>query len=291
MPERQLGDKSMLIEKEEIDRLYDKHMGDEGMAATLKDMIEKPNRYVGIFRSTNIATKVIQSSSQSREIKFGYFIEELTTEYIKALGYDTSLKKYYSAEEIGEIGDNNGIEYDQLFSDGDTLYVVEQKVRDDHDSTKRGGQFENFVEKINFANVKFPQFKKIVAIMWFVDDSMKKNRKYYAGEISEKLEEWKGESICLVYGEDFFKMLKGGETAWKEMTDYLAERRKNDDGSSIINFDEDKNVYEALLNLPGKEWNKLLRNEQLLDELFKDRTSENGNLQKATKERERRGSK
>ena len=56
--------------------------------------------------------------------------------------------------------------------------MIEQKMRDDHDSTKKRGQFENFLKKVSYLKEKFPN-KEIEAGMWFVDNSLVKNKKYY----------------------------------------------------------------------------------------------------------------
>ena len=53
----------------------------------LKTVIKNPERYTGLFRLSNAKTKLIQNVTQSREIKFGNFMEEIITDYIAAMGY------------------------------------------------------------------------------------------------------------------------------------------------------------------------------------------------------------
>ena len=48
----------------------------------LEKVIDNPRRYTGIFRISNVRTKLIQNATQSREIKFGDFLENIVTEYI-----------------------------------------------------------------------------------------------------------------------------------------------------------------------------------------------------------------
>ena len=43
---------------------------------------------------------------------------------------------------------NNKLSFDQLFCDKNTIFLIEQKIRDDHDSTKKRGQYANFINKI-----------------------------------------------------------------------------------------------------------------------------------------------
>ena len=107
----------------------------------LEKVIDNPRRYTGIFRISNVRTKLIQNATQSREIKFGDFLENIVTEYIKLMGY-TNLKKNIGADDTGNV-----LEADQVFQKENTVYLIEQKVRDDHDSTKKRGQYDNFRKK------------------------------------------------------------------------------------------------------------------------------------------------
>ena len=43
----------------------------------LEKVIDNPRRYTGIFRISNVRTKLIQNATQSREIKFGDFLENI----------------------------------------------------------------------------------------------------------------------------------------------------------------------------------------------------------------------
>ena len=63
--------------------------------------------------------------------------------------------------------------------------MIEQKIRDDHDSTKKRGQFVNFVKKIKYLKQEYPT-NKISASMWFVDNSLMKNKRYYLNMMETK---------------------------------------------------------------------------------------------------------
>ena len=67
----------------------------------LEKVIDNPRRSTGIFRISNVRTKLIQNATQSREIKFGDFLENIVTEYIKLMGY-TNLKKNIGADDTGK---------------------------------------------------------------------------------------------------------------------------------------------------------------------------------------------
>lgn len=50
--------------------------------------LKNPERYTGLFRITNAKTKLIQNLTQSCEIKFGNFLEDIFTCLIADMGYE-----------------------------------------------------------------------------------------------------------------------------------------------------------------------------------------------------------
>ena len=266
----------MIIGYEEfIKSLNEKlHLGLDFYKNLLITIIDNPSRYSGIFRLTNPKMKVTQNVLQSQEIKFGDFIEDITTKYIEKLGYKNARKYFYSET------DNRKFSVDQIFTNEDLIYLVEQKMRDDHDSTKKRGQFENFDLKIRMLRSLYPQ-KKIIAIMWFVDDSLVKNKKYYLEEM-RKLD-YENVELFLYYGSEFFDSLKNGEKVWQELTSYLKRRQKETNNFEIVipKFGSDPRVYDALLMLPRKYLDKLMSDDPryvlIRDNLFFD----GDNLKKA----------
>ena len=85
----------------------------------LLSAVKNPQRYTGIFRTTNAKTKLIQNLTQSREIKFGDFMEELITWYIAEMGYK-NFDKIISDDETDK---KKRLEADQLFGKEGTVYV------------------------------------------------------------------------------------------------------------------------------------------------------------------------
>jgi hypothetical protein len=67
---------------------------------------------------------------------------------------------------------------DLLFEspDGFSVLLVEQKMRDDHDSSKREGQFANFKLKIEAVRERYED-SNLHAVMYFVDPNQKKKPK------------------------------------------------------------------------------------------------------------------
>lgn len=205
----------------------------------LLSILENPKRYVSLFRFSNIQTKIIQHFTQKLEIKFGFFLENLLSEYIKEMNYSLIDKSPFIEK---------GIHIDQIFSDKDFIYIIEQKVRDDHDSTKRVGQIDNFYIKINEVQNLYPD-KKVKAIMWFTDDLFFKNKNFYEKTLIDK--PIKNCQTFIFYGKDIFENIFKRVDIWEEILDYLNRYKleiKNNK-NNIIDFDKSKRGLFLLLKI------------------------------------------
>lgn len=231
-------------------------------------VISNPKRYTGIFRLSNAKTKLIQNVTQSREIKFGDFMEEIITEYISELGYQNLSKN------IGNDEDGNALSADQVFKRGNTVYLIEQKIRDDHDSTKKRGQYQNFKKKYSLLKSRYPGYR-INATMWFIDDGFIKNRNYYIGEADA--ETLPGVDINIYYGGTLFSELFERNDAWQEICSYLIRNKQERDREPLVipDFDTSEEMRAALKRLKKEKcalYNKLISDRpeyvQLRNELF-----------------------
>ncbi len=256
-----------------IDRIK---TGNDFYVSLLQKIIDNPNRYCGIFRLSNVKTKLIQNVTQSREIIFGDIIEDIVTKYIEKLGYKT-FDKNLGKNEAGLL-----LKIDQYFTDGNTIFMVEMKIRDDHDSTKKRGQFSNFKMKIEEVMKEHPN-SHIDASMWFVDSTLIKNKLFYDSEM-KKLQ-FNNVNLHLYYGEEFFASLNNGLQAWDELISLLNQyhRENANKDVDIPDFGSSKEIFKALMNLSDKYWKKLMSNDnqyiQLRNELF----SSGNNLLEAEK--------
>ena len=70
---------------------------DEFFYELLCTVVSNPNRYTGIFRLSSAKTKLIQNVTQSREIKFGDFMEDIITKYIEKIGYKNYTRHLFDA--------------------------------------------------------------------------------------------------------------------------------------------------------------------------------------------------
>ncbi|RIY40308.1 HpyAIV family type II restriction enzyme, partial [Psittacicella hinzii] len=223
----------------------------------LLTVVRNPTRYTGIFRVTNAKTKLIQNVTQSQEIKFGDFMEDIVTQYIGLMGY-TNLPKNIKTE-----NDAHYLNVDQLFYKDKVLYLIEQKIRDDHDSTKMRGQYDNFRTKINILRKNYPD-KQIKATMWFIDDGLKKNKKYYEGKIAS--ESFPQTEIYIKYGKDLFKDIFAREDVWEEIYNHLL-RNKQERSQEVLqlpDFDTSEIVKASIRRLKEEQPNlykKLISND------------------------------
>lgn len=230
----------------------------------LRKIAENPERYIGLFRPTKPKTKLIQNITQSHEIRFGDALEYIFERYFEAYGFRMHTKRFRTAE-------GTELSIDQLFSHGNTLYMIEQKVRDDHDSTKKVGQFDNFENKYFALTQRYDSYM-IVPIMWFIDDSLTKNRNYYQGRITSMSNDY-GCSPLLFYGEKMFASYGGvpdfdGEI-WQEILSYLERWKGTLPDMPEINFDnEATTVFEEIKDLPPLVYRKLFGNEDIIRQIF-----------------------
>ncbi|MBR4857718.1 MAG: restriction endonuclease [Clostridia bacterium] len=230
-----------------IDKLNHKIKSDDSFVyELLVTVVKNPNRYTGIFRLSNAKTKLIQNVTQSREIKFGDFMEDIVTEYISKMGYRNLDKS------IGHDEEGNALSADQVFMKGDTVYLIEQKIRDDHDSTKKRGQFQNFKKKYSLLKKQYPNYK-INATMWFIDDSLVKNKNYYSSEAAQEIAP--NISLNIYYGGTLFENLFNREDVWDEICSYLL-RNKQERSNELLNipdFDTSPEILIALRRLKTNE--------------------------------------
>ena len=152
---------------------------------------------------------------------------------------------------------------DQFFTDGKNFYFIEQKIRDDHDSTKKRGQIANFEAKLEEL---FKTYKnKLIGIMYFIDPDLVKNKNFYKNELN-RLKEYYKVPLHLFYGKELFEFLKSPEY-WEKLLDWLTQWKESLPEIPEINFDTDpQNSFEEIKDLEIRYWRKLLENKKLWEE-------------------------
>jgi len=255
---------------------------EESKIKLLENISKYPNRYVGIFRPTKPKAKILQNLLQSHEIRFGDAFEKLIEQYIIDFGFELLPKKFKN-------GDGDTLNLDQCFKSENNIYFIEQKIRDDHDSTKKRGQIQNFEKKLNEMINTYDE-KNIIGIFYFIDPDLKKNKNYYKNEL-EKMSKDYGVKLYLFYGDELFIYINQNNT-WLEILKYLKQWKleipdfpeTNFDQNAYTSFEEIKDLspvlYRALLNNEEVYTNIVLtlfpekQTLKLLLDYFKERSSE-----------------
>lgn len=214
--------------------IYCEHLNGEDYEL-FERIVDATPRLGGAFRIGNFADQLQNNLSTSRSIRFGNFLEDVVTEYIAEMGY-INMDKWIT----------NILDADQLFynEQTDDIFLIEQKVRDDHDSSKLRGQFQNFELKCEELSQQYPDCN-IYAAVWFTDDSITSNRRFWENCIGEM--DIPNVSAGLYYGqalyEEFFDEDRTGE--WEELNDYLWEVKKSS-AFDIPDYDQSHSGLEVL---------------------------------------------
>jgi len=226
------------------------------------DLITKvakyPQRYIGLFRPTKPKAKLLQNLLQSQEIRFGDAFEKIIEEYLKELDYEILDKSF-------EYQNGDKLNVDQFFLKDNIYYFVEQKVRDDHDSTKKRGQISNFEKKLSTI-ISIYGDDNLKGFFYFLDPDLEKNRNYYKQEL-EKMSADYGVELHLCYGKEFFTIINESKT-WDEIIKYLKKWRTELPDTPEINFDkEPENSFKEIKDVSPIIYRQLFDNNDLYQEI------------------------
>ncbi|MFZ5365710.1 MAG: HpyAIV family type II restriction enzyme [Patescibacteria group bacterium] len=236
--------------------ILNKHIFEGEKVELLRNIAKNPERFMGLFRPTKPGAKILQHLLQSHEIRMGDALEEIIEEILNSLGFKVMPK--------GMTDENgNAFSLDQYFTDGKIYWFVEQKVRDDHDSSKKRGQITNFETKLEILQKKHKS--ALFGIMYFIDPDLTKNKNYYLQEL-RRLKEFYGVELYLFYGKELFEYLKHPEI-WDNILSWL--KRWKDDLPELPKIDFDaspQKSFKEIKNLELRNWRKILENEKLWEE-------------------------
>jgi len=237
-------------------QVLNKHIFEGEKTELLKNIAERSERFIGLFRPTKPGAKILQYLLQSHEIRFGDAFEELIEEILKECGF-----KIFNKSIVGENG--SVLSLDQYFEKKEIYYFVEQKVRDDHDSTKKRGQIFNFETKLETLYKKHKD--KLIGIMYFIDPDFSKNKNYYLAEL-KKLSTFYGTELHLFYGKELFNYI-GKPDLWEKILTWLKQWKDSLPEIPEIDFDkEPQQSFKEIKDLPIRYWRKILENEKLWKE-------------------------
>ncbi len=247
----------MIMEYAQFKNILNKQIFEESKPKLIENIAKSPSRYIGLFRPTKPKAKILQNLLQSHEIRFGDAFEILIEEYLKILGYTILDKRF---DDNGDI-----LNVDQFFEKDDNKYFVEQKVRDDHDSTKKRGQIQNFEKKLNVIIEKYGE-ENLYGFFYFIDPELKKNKNYYTTELARMGSAY-GVTLNLHYGEEIFSFLCH-QNIWTEILDYLARWKKEIPELPETNFDLNaQSSFEDIKDLNPGWFRSILENDEIFNEI------------------------
>jgi len=235
--------------------IMNKHIFKDRKKELLRIIAEK-EFYIGRFtllKGDDILNECLQHLLQSHEIRMGDALEEIVEEILKDMGF-TVLDKNMRNEK-GET-----LSLDQYFMDGEIYYFIEQKIRDDHDSTKKRGQIGNFEDKLEVLHKKHNAH--LIGLMYFIDPELSKNKGYYQEEL-KRLENFYGVRTMLFYGKELFDYFRAPEV-WDNILVWLKQWKESLPELPEINFDAcPEESFEEIKDIEIRCWRKILENERL----------------------------
>jgi len=253
----------------EFSLILNRHIFEEEKKELLQKLADNPERFVGLFRPTKPGAKILQHLLQSHEIRFGDAMEEIISFLLKELGFDV-LGKIIIPDSANK---RKTLDIDQYFRDGKLYSFIEQKVRDDHDSTKKKGQISNFEAKLEFLYRKHK--KDLIGIMYFIDPDLSKNKNFYLEEL-KKMKGIYGIQLELLYGKELFEYFKRPEL-WDDIIAWLKKWKDELPELPEINFDNDpEGNFDRIKELEIRYWRKILDNDKLWEEGIMKAMSRNG---------------
>lgn len=248
----------MIMTFERFSAIFNEIIFEKSKADLIEKIALNPSRYIGLFRPTKPKAKILQNLLQSHEIRFGDAFEAVIQEYLQIKGCELLPKKLFPAN--GDV-----LNLDQCFKFNDKIYFIEQKVRDDHDSTKKRGQIQNFEKKLDVMLTNYTQ-NEIVGVFYFIDAELIKNKKFYVDELQKMSAKYSVETQ-IFYGKPLFDYL-GFEDVWLEIVSYLKEWKMEIPDVPEINFDADaEHTFEEIKDLAPKIFRKLFSSDQIFDEI------------------------
>jgi hypothetical protein len=237
----------------DVVEILNRHIFEGDKVSLLRKIAEGPERYIGLFRPTKPKAKLLQNLLQSHEIRFGDAMESLIQAILADIGFTNLPHRIQTA-------DGDSLSIDQYFTNDTIYYFMEQKVRDDHDSTKKRGQISNFEQKLDVL-YKVHQ-DDLVGIMYFIDPDLSKNKNFYTQEL-DKLRDSYDIELHLFYGAEFFEYL-GHPELWDSLLSWLRQWKDELSDFPEINLDlHPEESLEEIKTLETRYWRKLLSNDKI----------------------------
>jgi len=224
-------------------QIMNEYIPSDFIESTIKKLADNPERLIGVLHANTFELGSITSFGYSRNNSFGNAIEGVFNEIVKLNGWKSQPTKYilsnYQLNTPIPSG-KKSLAIDQVFSHEDTIVFIEQKIRDDHDTSKWKGQWDNFELKLRVLTEIYSK-KDVIGVMWMIDDNFHRNEENYRVMI-KNLEDHLRKNALLCYGEkidDIFNSLDGkNQLYFKQFFDFLVQWHNENIKVPEMNFDK-----------------------------------------------------
>jgi len=249
-----------MLKYQEFKNIFDNKIFAKSKADLLDKVARNPDRYLGIFHPTKPHAKLLQNLLQSNEIRFGDAFEVVIEKYFVSEGFQV-LSKNISLTNSTEL-----LKIDQLLKKDKQILFIEQKIRDDHDSSKKRGQIANFEKKLEAISNQYPE-NEIKGFFYFIDPSLVKNKDFYVNELT-KLQQSYQVSLSVCYGKELFDDI-GLPNMWNDIILNLEKWRETIPTLPEINFDINPNhSFDEIKFLPLSVYRKLFDDQRITEQIL-----------------------
>lgn len=262
------------MKNDELKAIMDMYLPSNFIKSTIEKLADSPERLVGVLHANTFELGSITSFGYSRNNSFGNAIEGIFREIIESNGW-TIEGTTYNLEDYAlktpRMSKKKKISVDQVFSNNNSVVFIEQKIRDDHDTSKWEGQWNNFEYKLKVLTEIYKE-KDVIGIMWMIDDNFERNKENYLDKIEKLSDDFKNK-VFLIYGADIDEKLNelGGRQNLYYQPFYNFLDNWHNESVKIPDLNFDKYAYDCLQVFQGlseKQAISFFTNESIVTEVF-----------------------
>ncbi|MCS4487722.1 hypothetical protein [Streptococcus sciuri] len=259
---------------EELKSIMDEYIPSNFIKSTIEKLADSPERLTGVLHANTFELGSITSFGYSRNNSFGNAIESVFREIIASNGW-TIEKTSYNLDDYHlktpRMNKKKKISVDQVFSNNINVIFIEQKIRDDHDTSKWEGQWNNFEYKLKVLTEVYKE-KEVIGIMWMIDDNFERNKNSYLDKI-ERIDSLFQNKVFLIYGDDIdntLNKLDGQQNLYYQPLYHFLNNWHNE-SVKVPDLNFDKYTYDCLKVFQGlneKQAVNFFTNKEVIEEVF-----------------------
>lgn len=195
----------------EFDKLIDEVVAPNNMIPyVIQKMVKSPELLTGFKKINTFSLRLYASFGQANNIKYGNILEAYFQKTLEDMGWELLPRDYALKEEEIKFynNDSDKVNVDIVAKKNEKLIFIEQKILDNHDSTKKIGQLRNFQEKASVIYRNY-QCLDIYGFEWFIDDSQRKNGANWIVHNKTYIEDnpYYSEKLYVLYGKELEQKL------------------------------------------------------------------------------------